>query len=334
MNKIALLSLASVLGLAACAGGDRLDAAAAAAAPSGEFIAAALAPETPPAWPAAPPALLAVAEDQRLPPPSRGRRGAAGAPASRIEAANRAAMREPSREGYVNAVQVYVWSEGALYRLYTAPERVSEIALQPGETLISVAAGDTVRWVIGETTSGSGAARRTHILVKPSATGLRTNLVITTDRRVYHVQVESTARTAMASISWTYPNDALLAVRRSGGGTGEAPIAAGVALEVLNFGYSIEGDNPPWRPIRAFDDGSQVFIEFPAGLAQGNAPPLFLRGESGRSELVNYRLRGRYYVVDRLFAAAELRLGERRQQVVRIVRTGVARQRRRSGRGS
>ena len=241
-------------------------------------------------------------------------------------------MREPNRDGYVNAVQVYAWTEGALYRLYTAPERVSEIALQPGETLISVAAGDTARWVIGDTTSGAGAARRTHILVKPSAGGLRTNLVITTDRRVYHVQLESTARTAMASISWTYPADELLALQRGEGSAASAPVAGDIAVEALNFAYRIEGDDPPWRPLRAFDDGSQVFIEFPASLAQGEAPPLFVRGTGGRAELVNYRVRGRYYVVDRLFEAAELRLGERRQQVVRIVRGDVAEPRRRGRR--
>lgn len=333
MNRKALPCFASILGLAACAGGGRVAAAAPPPPPAAEFKAARLVPDAPPAPPVIPTALAASLEDQRLPPPSRARRRPAGAPVSRVEAANRAAVREPSSESYVNAVQVYAWSEGALYRLYTAPERVSEIALQPGEALVAVAAGDTMRWVIGDTTSGSGAGRRTHILVKPSAMGLRTNLVVTTDRRVYHVQVESTARTAMASISWTYPQDELLAVRRGGAAGETESVASGLAIEALNFGYSIKGDDPPWRPIRAFDDGNQVFIEFPATLAQGEAPPLFVRGEGGRAELVNYRLRGRYYVVNRLFAAAELRLGERRQQVVRIVRSASAEPGRRRGRG-
>lgn len=335
MKRLSVLMMSSALGLAACAGSPRVEAGAAAAPPA-HFMPAVMVPPPPPPEPAVTlVASLAAIEDQRLPPPStRRRRPPAGAPVARVEAANRAAVREPSQESYVNAVQVYAWAEGALYRLYTAPERVSEIALQPGESLISVAAGDTVRWVIGDTTSGSGAARRTHILVKPSAVGLKTNLVITTDRRVYHVQVESTARTAMASISWTYPQDELLAVQRGEAAAEAAPVAAGVAVEALNFGYRIEGDDPPWRPIRAFDDGSQVFIEFPSTLSQGEAPPLFVSGAGGRTELVNYRLRGRYYVVDRLFSAAELRLGERRQQVVRIVRVGPAQQRRRRGRAS
>ena len=105
----------------------------------------------------------------------------------------------------------------------------------------------------------------------------------------------------------------------------EAPVAADVTVEALDFNYRIEGDRPAWRPLRAFDDGRQLFIEFPASLPQGEAPPLFIRGEGGRAELLNYRLRGRYYVVDRLFSAAELRLGEKRQQVVRIIRDGARR---------
>ena len=226
------------------------------------------------------------------------------------------------------------WWDGAVYRLDTAPGRVSDIALQPGESLIAVAAGDTARWVIGDTTSGSGPTRRTHILVKPAEPGLRTNLVITTDRRVYHLDLASGA-IAMTGIAWTYPQDELLALRRAQEALAAAePVAAPIAVERLDFGYAITGDQPPWRPVRAFDDGAQVFIEFPPGLESMEAPPLFVVGASGDVELVNYRKRGRYYVVDRLFGAAELRLGAKRQQVVRIVRTGGPDHHKRRGRDS
>jgi len=253
-------------------------------------------------------------------------------PLARVEAANSEAIREPLRSRYLNAVQVYAWVEGGLYQLYAAPGLVSDIALQPGEGLISVAAGDTLRWVIGDTTSGSGTSKRTHILLKPASAGLRTNLVITTDRRVYLVELESTSGPAMAAVAWTYPQDELLALKHMQAAA-SAPVAGNVAVESLNFNYAIEGDQPAWRPIRAFDDGRQVFIEFPPSMATGEAPPLFVIGSSGKTELVNYRQRGLYYVVDRLFSAAELRLGEKRQQVVRIVRADLS-QRRRQGRAS
>jgi type IV secretion system protein VirB9 len=246
-------------------------------------------------------------------------------PTARVAAANKAALLEPTAYGYVNAVQIYPFMEGALYRLYAAPEQVSDIVLQPGEQLTAVSAGDTVRWVIGDTTSGSAEGKRVHVLVKPFAAGLKTNLVIATDRRSYHLQLESSERTSMAALSWTYPQDQLLVLKRQNEqAEAVAPIATGLALENLRFRYGISGDTPPWRPMRAFDDGSKVYIEFPARIDQGEAPPLFVVGPEGDSQLVNYRVRRNYYIVDRLFAAAELRLGSDPQQVVRISRTDAA----------
>lgn len=240
-------------------------------------------------------------------------------PTAKVAAANRAALREPSNAGYLGAVQVYPYSDGALYRLYAAPERITDILLQPGETITSVAAGDTVRWTVGDTTSGSGADQRTHIFVKPYSAGLKTNLVITTSRRVYHIELESKPTGAMAALSWTYPQDELIALRRQqDAASAAAPIASGLAIEKLNFNYAISGDKPAWRPVRAFDDGRQSFIEFPPSIAVGEAPPLFVIGEDGEAQLVNYRVAGRYYVVDRLFGAAELRLGTKKQKIVRI----------------
>ncbi len=243
-------------------------------------------------------------------------------PTARVEAANKSALQEPTAHGYLNAVQVYPFTDGALYRLYAAPEQVSDIALQPGETLTAVSAGDTVRWVIGDTSSGAGEAKRVHVLVKPFSAGLSTNMVIATDRRTYHLALESTEHTAMAALSWTYPQDQLIALRHQDAQAEAAqPVAAGVALQNLRFRYAITGDTPPWRPVRAFDDGAKVYIEFPGRIDQGEAPPLFVVGPSGDNQLVNYRVRANYYIVDRLFAAAELRLGADPQQVVRISRT-------------
>jgi hypothetical protein len=96
-----------------------------------------------------------------------------------------------------------------------------------------------------------------------------------------------------------------------------------------SFEASSEGtfawEDPPWRPLRAFDDGRKVYIQMPSGLPQGEAPPLFVAGADGRPALVNYRVRGTYYIVDRMFAAAELRLGANPQRIVRIVRTDARR---------
>lgn len=259
-------------------------------------------------------------------------------PSARVSQANAAARVQPARDGFINAIQRYPWTDGALYQVYTAPGQVTDIALQEGEQLVGpgpVAAGDTVRWIIGDTISGAGPAARVHILVKPTRPDLTTNLIINTDRRTYHLELRATERTWMASVSWTYPQDQLIALRgQNAAAAGAATVATGVDVARLNFRYRIEGDDAPWRPLRAFDDGVQVFVEFPAGIAQAEMPPLFVIGPTGGGELVNYRVAGRHMIVDRLFAAAELRLGEHPQQSVRIERSDGVRDNRRESRGN
>ena len=257
----------------------------------------------------------------------------AGKPHEVIDAANAGAKVGPNPDAYVNAIQVYPFTKGALYQVFTAPEQVTDIALGSGERLISVSAGDTENWILGDTLSGEGDTEQVHILVKPIKSGLTTNLIITTSERVYHAELTSYRETYMAAVSWRYPRQGLISLSKSlatkarSFSTAASNIAptsqatpAGLAVDALKFRYKIDGDTPHWRPLRAFDDGRKVYIQFPARIDQGEAPPLFVVSSEGETQLVNYRVKGRYYVVDRLFARAELRLGEKDQQVVRIDR--------------
>lgn len=271
------------------------------------------------------PKLLPLPDQLKPIPGAKTAPSEAADPHVRVDLANGAARVQPTRAGYLNAIQVYPWSDGALYQVYAAPGEITDITLEVGEQLVGsgpVAAGDTVRWIIGDTESGSGATKRVHILVKPTRPDLVTNLIIDTDRRTYHIELRSDEKTYMAAVSWIYAEDQLIALRKQNAAADAAtPIITGIDINALNFRYRIEGDNPAWRPLRAFDDGRQVFIEFPAGIAQGEMPPLWVIGAEGDGQLVNYRVQGNHIIVDRLFAAAELKLGGKEQQIVRIVRT-------------
>ncbi|NYF30685.1 type IV secretion system protein VirB9 [Sphingopyxis sp. JAI108] len=234
-------------------------------------------------------------------------------PRQNVGRANDAARVQPDRATFLNAIQKYAWAEGALYQVYASPGQVTDIVLQEGEELVGpgpVAAGDTVRWIIGDTVSGSGAGRRVHILVKPTRPDIMTNIVINTSRRTYHIELRATPATYMASVSWSYPEAELIALRAEAAERARVtPIAAGVDLTALNFRYRLSGDKPDWRPVRVFDDGRQLFIEFGEDIATGEMPPLFATGAKGEAELLNYRVQGRFMTVDRLFARGELRMG-------------------------
>lgn len=246
---------------------------------------------------------------------------------SSVAAVTESARVAPRAAGWQGATQIFAYAPGSLYQVTAAVGRVTTIQLQQGETLSdtgAVAAGDTVRWVIGEAASGSGSSRRTQILVKPTDPGLVTNLVINTDRRTYIVELRSTASTYMASVAWSYPQDELIALKArtdAAARIAETQVAGGLDPARLAFGYRLKGDKPDWRPTQVFDDGTKTYILFPAGIAQSELPPLFLIGERNKAELVNYRVSGRYMIVDRLFAVAELRLGSKKPQIVRIERT-------------
>jgi len=236
-----------------------------------------------------------------------------------IEAAHADARIQLAPDGFINASQYFAYQEGALYELHTAPGYVTTVALQPGEQLVNYAVGDTARWVIGDVAKGD----QTLLLVKPTRPKLSTNLVITTDKRIYLVEASShKGATYNASIAWTYPQESIskqVAAIDAENNRRADTIVAGVPIDKLNFDYTIKGDKPRWRPVRAFDDGTKVYIEFPRDLATTEAPPLFVTDDGGDGQLVNYRAKERYYVVDRLFDLAELRLDD---TIVRIGRDG------------
>lgn len=263
----------------------------------------------------APPVIVAATparptEARRAPP---ARRGPALTPVQTLAAANGAARQRPSDDAFDAARQVYRYQPGAIYELYTNPNFISTILLEPGETLNDIAAGDTSRWMVTETTAETERDGRTIVLVKPQAAGLRTNIVLITDRRTYLIEAISQAGDAYAAqVAWSYPQDA------------SAP--APTPFDRLNLDYrvrTVRGRAPVWAPTRVFDDGRRTWIEFASQVASADLPPLFMVTGEG-AEIVNYRVvqfeGAQRYVVDRVFDVAELRLGTRAPIVVRIER--------------
>jgi type IV secretion system protein VirB9 len=238
---------------------------------------------------------------------------------SAIAAANVRARTRSNAADFVGGLQVFDYAPGRIYEVWAAPLRVTTLTLSPGEALIAKAAGDTVRWQIGETTSGTGEAQRTHVLVKPLEQGLETNLVLTTSRRVYLVQLRSGKPDAFnPAVTWdevaTRPLRLDVDIASPAVATAEPPPVYG------RYSVKPKGRRPHWTPSAVFDDGRRTYIAFPETLAVGEAPALFALSPDGESQMVNYRQQGGLFVADRVLDRAELRLGGKRAQVVRLTR--------------
>ncbi|HTX51485.1 MAG TPA: P-type conjugative transfer protein TrbG, partial [Caulobacteraceae bacterium] len=242
-----------------------------------------------------------------------------------VISANAGARSYPTPDAYINATLYYDYEAGRLYEINTSPHFLTAIILRPGEKLLSKAAGDTVRWVMGETAQGAGAGQQVVVLLKPIRGGLRTNIVLTTDQRTYLIEASSRDGGAYTSaVSWNYPQEQMQALAAAQAAEQANLVAqAAVPIDQLHFGYKIQpihGKPPSWQPLRVFDDGTRTYIQFPVNMASTDAPPLFLIGPHDAAELVNYRYINGYYVVDRLIDVAELRIGEKPQTIVRITR--------------
>lgn len=235
-------------------------------------------------------------------------------------------MRHPDKPRHGEDGSVKYLFGATLPTLVCTPLQVCSIRLQPGEIVNDVHAGDSVRWKITPATQGSGANATTLVIVKPTDAGLVTNLILTTDRRVYTIKLASTKKDWIPVLSFDYPDDVQrewAAYAQQQARQAEAnTLPTGQNLANLDFGFRMSGDSPSWKPVRIYTDGVKTYIQFPSAHFN-EAPALVGLGSKGGEEIVNYRLIGDRYVVDKVLDRAALIVGVGRSQTkVEINRTG------------
>lgn len=231
-----------------------------------------------------------------------------------IGKANKTAASEPTSSHFFNAGMIFDWEQGKLYQVYTKPERITDIAFEVGESIVSIGGGDSQRWTISDTQSGKDPYVRRHIFVKPHQTGISTNLVITTDRRTYHVELHALDHVPyQASVSWKYPGLPMIMASNSVGSTKDTkPLTpmSGLGHKQLNFNYHfVASDRPTWMPRRVFDDGHKTYIKFPESMQDTEAPILYGLSHAKEQEVLNYRRHKHFYIIDHLIDVAELSVG-------------------------
>jgi|GEM_PF-1462005 P-type conjugative transfer protein TrbG len=216
----------------------------------------------------------------------------------------------------------FAYSEAAQPVIQTAPFQETVISLEPGEKITNVSTGDPQQWSYSLALSGMGADTQQHILLKPSLPDISTNMVITTDKRMYNLKLLSTLNNAKLTrtVSFWYPDEMVAKVNaqtllQSSDNTVKA--LTNVDIKCLNFDYSISSgglfSTLAWKPLRAFDDGTHTYIEFPRNITNKDMPALFVM--DGKTQaLVNYRVQMPYFVVDKIFKQAVLVIGVGSQQ--------------------
>jgi P-type conjugative transfer protein TrbG len=197
--------------------------------------------------------------------------------------------------------------------------QVCDVALQPGEQVNSINLGDTARWTVEPAITGSGGGEVQHLIIKPLDVGLETSLVVTTNRRTYHLRLRSHRTRYMPQVSFTYPEEAMakweaIKTREGRERRDNTLPQTGEYLGNLSFDYEVSG-SAAWKPLRVYNDGSKTIIQMPATMAQSEAPTLLVVRKDGglfsddETVMVNYRVQGNRYIVDAVFDKAILIAG-------------------------
>jgi type IV secretion system protein TrbG len=218
----------------------------------------------------------------------------------------------PGADGRV----IFTFGAG-LATLVCAPLRICILELQPGERLAGEPQiGDSLRWQITPAAYGTGVDGTPVIVVKPTAPGLDTNLLVTTDRRAYYLRLISKPEDYVSRVAFEYPAEdnnrrwqEHMLVERSRQSEKTQLLPALVTAERLNFSYDVRGGNEHIRPLRVFDDGEKTYLQMPGEMKNREAPVLLIVGNDGKGEVTNYRVQRQTYIVDRLFDRANLVLG-------------------------
>ena len=219
----------------------------------------------------------------------------------------------PGKDGRV----VYVYGAG-MPVVVCSPLHICVVELQPGEKLVGEPQiGDSVRWEISPASAGSGESAMPLIVIKPTAAGLDTTMMIPTDRRAYYLRLQSKPDDYLARVAFSYPQDhdqqwrrfqqQQNAARQSKDEHKDTKVLPD-AVASIYWDYDIKGGDPTMRPTRVLDDGVKTYIQMPVATQRTEAPVLVVQGPDG-GEMVNYRVKGDVYVVDRLFNRAALIVG-------------------------
>jgi type IV secretion system protein TrbG len=217
----------------------------------------------------------------------------------------------------------------SLPSIVTAILEVTDVELQPGEMVTHINLGDITRWTVESAISGSGSNQISHLMIKPRDIGLSTSLVITTDRRTYHLLLVSDEKEFMHDVQFVYAEpvapvaiavpsptpvekvikDPSPHLKQS---SGKQVVKRISPPDDADENYVIKG-KPDWKPISAYSKDGHTYLEMPESAKHTDTPVLFEEQKSGlfghSKNLINYRIHGKWYVVDKVLGRATLVTG-------------------------
>lgn len=218
-------------------------------------------------------------------------------------------------DGYLIASQInFEYFPESLYSIDCQVGYITDITLKPGDSVTHIAAGDTAQWMVDSAVIGN----TTHIYVKPLVKDVDTNFIITTNKHVYRLLLNSTDF-YVPIVKWNFSKEdkeAELAIKRARearNGKQSSKLSEIKRLSNFNYGYEIKRKKniePEYCPLSIYDDGVRTYIRMPKS-NKYDLPVLYTVDREKKLTLVNYRVKGNLFIADRCFTHGRLVFGKK-----------------------
>lgn len=198
----------------------------------------------------------------------------------------------PNRSAYSNSIAEYDYSEGLIYEVVTSPGSVTDIRLEPGETLSGspIMNNGTSQWQFASGVSIENGERVEHIFIRPLITGLDTTIILLTNMRTYYLRAASFESSHMVAVRWRYPSTQ---INNSSWSSSLSSSSYFPDIIGADYSYTIKATkNISWSPSAVFSNNGKTYIQFPSSMKDSDIIPSVYVTKKGVDSLVNFRIKG------------------------------------------
>lgn len=218
---------------------------------------------------------------------------------------------------------IFNYAEDNVYEIYTKADFITTIKLEADEDILYIVGGNTEAFLIDQTRGGKDGSSLVYI--KPLFEDLDTNIVITTDKRVYFFYVKTSKTIFNSMVRFQYPyereivayaneialnkinNPAPAEVKKNE----TLPNISMIGNEKIDLKYNIKSNNAI-APDLVYNNGLKTYVRLKKGIQE--MPILEVIGADGKVETVNMRVDERdgykFFIIDKIVNKGQLKLGK------------------------
>lgn len=212
------------------------------------------------------------------------------------------AIRESRPTAIDSRLRVIVYNPHDVFKFTGYYGYQASIDFAKDETIQSVSMGDSTSWQI--VPSGF------RMFIKPIEDDATTNMTVITNKRVYYFELYAEEAADIRdpnmvfNVKFIYPDEDISDEYTPNKSMSEPDLDE---PENLNFNYQVSGSEII-EPVKIFDDGRFTYFQFRNRNAE--MPTFFSVDHELKEHMINYRVMGKYIVVEKIYQKLSLRLGE------------------------